>query len=208
MTSPADAARADGEPVQHQRGRPRARKSSKHITEPQAQNLSDALAFADEIGLRLNVAIDIFWLMFFGSADDRTRLVRCQERLSKWCKRRDFPLAMIWVREIGRNGGPHVHILMHVPSWLMDNGEFQCALENSLEPDGGPSHEKAIMIKPAYAPDGKLRYNLKGILRRCAKQFHVRASPQGEIEGKRVGCTENIGPRARSKFVPRSRTGH
>jgi hypothetical protein len=147
------------------------------------------------------VAVDIFWLMCLGMTDDRTRIAHCQERLSKWCKRRGFPLTMIWVREIGTNGGPHVHILMHIPSWLMEDGEFQSALEQSLEPEGGPSHEKAIMIKPAYGPDGKLRYNLKGLARRDATQFHVRASPQGEIDGKRVGCTENIGPRARTRCL-------
>ena len=117
----------------------RRRKLSKFITASQAKNLLNALNFAEHVGLRLNVAIDIFWLMFLGFADDRTRIARCQERLSKWCKRHGFPLTWLWVREIGKNGGLHVHILMHVPPWFMENGEFQSALERALEPEGGPS---------------------------------------------------------------------
>jgi hypothetical protein len=182
--------------------RPPTRRA-KHISRRQATNLIAALDFSNSIGLCLNVAIDIFWLMFSGSVDDRTRISRCQERLSKWFARRGFALTMIWVREIGKHGAPHVHILVHVPPWLMETGEFQSALESSLEPEGGPVHEKAIMIKPAYAPEGKLRYNLKGLSRRDAAEFHIRASFQGEIEGKRVGCTENIGPRARSRWQNR-----
>ena len=46
----------------------------------------------------------------------------------------------------------------------MENEEFQSAFERSLEPEGGPTHEKAILIKPAYSPEGKLRYMLKGML--------------------------------------------
>jgi hypothetical protein len=105
---------------------------------------------------------------------------------------------MKWVRESGKHGGANTHILLHVPPWLMEDGTFQAALERSLEPEGGPTHEKALMIKPAYAPEGKLRYMLKGMTRSDAKAFGVRSSFQGEIEGKRVGSTENIGARARS----------
>jgi hypothetical protein len=175
------------------------KRHSKYIARRQARNLLDALAFADQIGLRLNVAVDICWPMFSGAVDDRTRFARCQQRLSKWAKRRGFALTLIWTRELGKYGSPHTHVLIHVPPWLMESNEFQFAFERSLEPEGGATHEKAILIKPAYAPEGKLRYMLKGISRRDAKRFRVRASPQGEIEGKRVGCTENIGPRARAR---------
>jgi hypothetical protein len=180
----------------------RRKKVTRYISRAQAKNLFEALSFAETIGYKLNVAIDIAWVMFSGTANDRTRISRCQERLSKWFARRGFELTMIWVREIGKHGAPHVHILVHVPPWLMETGEFQSALESSLEPEGGPNHEKAIMTKPAYAPEGKLRYNLKGLSRRYAEEFHLRkTSFQGEVEGKRVGCTENIGLRARQRAL-------
>ena len=172
-------------------------------------NLIEALHFAEQIGLSLNVSIDIFWDMFGGVTDDRTRLARLQERLSKWCARRDFALAMIWVREIGKNGGRHTHVLMHAPPWLMEDVQFETELkkelEQALEPEGGPTHEKAIMIQPAPTPEGKLRYMLKGLHPRDAQRLHVGGLPirpffQGELEGKRVGCTENIGERARRRF--------
>jgi hypothetical protein len=40
------------------------KKHSKYIARHQARNLLHAVAFADQIGLRLNVAVDINWLMF------------------------------------------------------------------------------------------------------------------------------------------------
>ncbi len=177
----------------------RGKRYSKYITRHQAQNLFDALAFTDEIGLRLNVAVDICWPMFSGTVDERTRFARCQQRLSKWAKRLGFPLTLIWTREVGRYGSPHTHVLTHVPPWLMENSDFQSTLERSFEPEGGPNHEKAIMIQPAPTPRGKLLYNLKGLDPREARQFGIRASYQGELEGKRVGCTENIGARARAR---------
>ena len=143
--------------------RSRRKKVSKYITKQQAQNLLDALAFADEIALRFNVSIDINWLLFGGTTDDKTRIARCQERLSKWCHRQGFPLALIWVREIGKRGGTNTHMLVHVPPWLMENGDFEKELERALEPEGGPNQEKAIVIQPAYNPRGKLLYMLKGL---------------------------------------------
>ena len=137
--------------------------------------------------------------MFSGYAEDAKRLAKCQQRLSKWFVRRDVQLSWIWVREIGANGALHTHILASVPPWLMETGEFQIAFERSSEPEGGPSHEKAILIKPAYSPHAKLAYMLKGMRRAEAIKFKVRASFQGEIDGKRVGTTQNVGPRARAR---------
>jgi hypothetical protein len=96
--------------------------------------------------------------MFSGYAEDRKRLAKCQQRLSKWFVRRDFQLSWIWVREIDANGALHTHILMHVPPWLMEDGVFQIAFERSFEPEGGPSHEKAILIRGGHAallPEGQ-----------------------------------------------------
>jgi hypothetical protein len=177
------------------------KKHSKYIARHQARNLLHAVAFADQIGLRLNVAVDINWLMFSGTVDDRTRFARCQQRLSKWAKRRGFALTLVWTREVGKYGSPHTHVLLHVPPWLMENSDFQSTLERSFEPEGGPNHEKAIMIQPAYAPTGKLLYNLKGLDPREATLFGVRSSYQGELQGKRVGCTENIGAMARKRLL-------
>jgi hypothetical protein len=65
----------------------RGKRYSKYITRHQAKNLLEALSFADERGLRLNVAIDICWPMFSGVVDERTRFARCQQRrvVTKTC---------------------------------------------------------------------------------------------------------------------------
>ena len=132
---------------------PPRRRRTTYITKQQAKNLIAALEFADVIGCPLNVSVDIFWPMFSGFTDEQIRIARCQERLSKWFKRREFQLTMIWVREIGRNGAPHVHMLIFVPPWFMENGEFQLALERAFKPEGGPTHDKAIFIQAAIIPE-------------------------------------------------------
>jgi hypothetical protein len=165
-------------------------------------NLMEALKFANFIGCPLNVSVDISWPFFSGSVDDRTRFARCQQRLSKWTTRRDFPLRMIWMRQVGKQGGVHTHVLLHIPPWLMESGDFRRdfrrAVERAFEPEGGPHDARAMIIQSAYSPEGKLRYNLKGLDPRGANELGVRASFQGDLERKRVGCTENISARART----------
>jgi hypothetical protein len=96
----------------------KSRKPTQHISKRQATNIISALRFAEAIGLPLNVSVDISWIFFSGNTDDRTRFARCQQRLSKWALRRGLPLAMIWTREVGQNGGIHTHVLLHVPPLL------------------------------------------------------------------------------------------
>jgi hypothetical protein len=145
----------------------RARKASKFITNRQASNLMEAFEFAERIGRPLNVSVDIYWLMFSGNVDDRTRFSRAQERWSKWTARHNFPLTMIWTREIGKHGSLHTHVLLHVPPWLMEDRKFyhkfHCELERSFEREGGPNHEQAIKVQPAPTARAKLLYILKGL---------------------------------------------
>jgi hypothetical protein len=193
--SPADYGRNVPTPVANT-GR-RHRRTSQCISKQQAVNLIEALKFANVRGYPLNVCVDIAWVFFSGTLDDRTRFARCQQRLSKWTSRRGFPLTLIWTREVGKHGGINTHVLLHVRPWLMESGDFERALERAFEPEGGPNHEKAIKIQPATFPEGKLRYILKGVAPKDAQQLGVSASRQGDLEGKRAGCTENISARAR-----------
>jgi hypothetical protein len=154
-------------------------RTTEFISKRQTTNLMAAFEFADATGLPLSVSVDIAWIFFYGNAEDRTRFARCQQRLSKWAFRQGFRLAMIWTREVGKNGSPHTHVLIHVPPRLIQDGTFQRALESSLEPEGGPIHDKAILIQPAYRPLGKLLYNLKGTDPRHASTFSIRPAYQG-----------------------------
>jgi hypothetical protein len=177
----------------------KSRKPSQHISKRQTTNLVAAFEFAETIGLPLNVSADIAWIFFAGIADDRTRFARCQQRLSKWALRHGFPLTMIWTREVGKNGSPHTHVLLHVPPHLIQDKTFQQVLDRSFEPEGGPVHDKAILIQTAYKPLGKLLYNLKGTDPKHASDFNIRPAYQGFLSGKRAGFTQNLGPGARRK---------
>jgi hypothetical protein len=185
------------------RQRRRTRRTSKYISKHQATNLIEALDFADAIGCPLNFSVDISWVFFSGSVDDWTRFARWQQRLSKWTKRRGFPLTMIWTREVGKRGGAHTHVLLHIPPWLMESADFRRdfrpALERAFKPEDGPHDAaRALNIQRAHFPDGKLRYNLKGIDPKHAEKLGVHASDQGDLDGKRVGCTQHR-PKARGK---------
>ena len=175
------------------------RRTNEFISERQATNLFAAFQFAEAIGCPPNTSVDISWIFFSRSADDRTRFAKCQERLSKWANRRGFPLTMIWTREVGKNGGIHIHILLHLPPVLIQDGTFKHALFRSLEPEGGPIDDKAILIQRSYFPLGKLLYNFKGVDPRHASDFGVRPAYQGFLSGKRAGCTENLSAGARRK---------
>jgi hypothetical protein len=179
------------------------RRTNEFISKHQAINPIAGFEFADAIGLPLNISVDISRVFFSGTADDRTRFAGCQQRLSKWALRRGFPLTMIWTREVGKNGGTHTHILLHIPPELIQTTDFQQALERLLEPEDGPIHDKAILIQRAYFPLGKLLYALKGIDQRYATQFGIRPAYQGALSGKRAGCTQNLGPGARRKATTR-----
>ena len=181
----------------------KSRKPSQHISKRQATNVIAALKFAEALGLPLNVSVDISWIFFSGNADDRTRFARCQQRLSKWALRHGFPLTMIWTREVGKNGSTHTHVLLHVPPPLTQDGIFKRALERSLEPEGGPVHDKAILVQRAYFPLGKLLYALKGIDPKHANDFGIRPAYQGALSGKRAGVTQNLSARARHKATTR-----
>ena len=141
---PAD----DGETIltSASKKRTRRRKPTRYISKRQAMNLMEALKFASLIGFPLNVCVDIAWVFFSGTVDDRTRFARCQQRLSKWTKRLGFPLTLIWTREVGKHGSINTHVLLHVRPWLMDDGDFERALERAFQPEGGPNHAKATRI--------------------------------------------------------------
>ena len=201
MTS---APEAPSENSQRHRGKAsRGKRLSKYINKRQAVNLFEALQFSEMIGRPLNVSVDISWIFFSGNTDDRTRFAGLQQRLSKWATRQGFPLAMIWTREVGRNGGIHTHVLLHVPPPLTQDGTFKHALERSLEPEGGPIDDKAILIQRAYFALGKLLYALKGIDPKHANDFGIRPAYQGLLSGKRAGVTQNLSARARRNATTR-----
>jgi hypothetical protein len=174
---------------------------SEHLRGSDADNNREAIHFARTTGTPLNRSFDINWSLFGGTgiADDQ-RLARAQERLRHYCARRGFPLRWVWCREISDrgHGAPNTHILAHVPEG--EEVAFDAALANAFEPEGGVNSERAIFAQPAHGPMGKWRYMSKGLRREDARARDINPEPQGTIEGKRSGMTQNLNRAARRRW--------
>jgi hypothetical protein len=175
---------------------------SEHLRGSDSYNIRAAIHFAACIGRPLNRSIDINWSLFGGTGvPDDQRLARAQERLRHYCGRRGFPLMWVWCREISDRGrgAPNTHILAHVPEG--EETAFDAALANAFEPEGGVYSEQVIFSQPANGPIGKWRYMSKGLSREDAKARGIRPEPQGRIEGKRCGMTQNLNRAARRRLA-------
>lgn len=85
------------------------------------------------------------------------------------------------------------HLMMHIPTARL--ADFKVEIEKWIE-----KYTKAVLapgtldIRRIYNPHGLRKYLLKGINPVYASLYRVRAIPQGEIMGKRMGFTKNLGP--------------
>jgi hypothetical protein len=175
--------------------------TTKYLRADDADNLLEALRFADKQGHPLNVAITAHWLLFNGRLSGEQRLANAQERLRHSFNRRGHELYWYWVRE--RSGDTdHTHLHAHDP--FNDDGiTFERLLLRAFELDGGPN-DRALLIKPTGSgqrgsggPRGWYRYLMKGLSRSEAFERHITPKRQGVITGKRCGMTQNINKAAR-----------
>jgi hypothetical protein len=98
---------------------------------------------------------------------------------------------MIWVLE---NTGHHAcHLMMHLPADRLS--DFRSALAKWVEKESGSELAAGtIDIRPAYNAHGFRKYMLKGIDPLFAALYRIEHIPQGAVQGKRFGYTQNLGP--------------
>ena len=85
------------------------------------------------------------------------------------------------------------HLMMHVPANRLAN--FTVELTKWIEKESGNEIAAgALDIRPAYNPHGFRKYMLKGIDPMFAALYRIRHVPQGRVDGKRFGYTQNLGP--------------
>lgn len=162
-----------------------------------AQNFLEAVRFAEAIGLALNLFVTIHWVFAPGEARAQRRQARMLERASKWLARRKIRFACVWVMERIKTPEPHGHLLIHVPDAHLD------AFRKKLPDWIGTARIPGLVRSPRVYDDGRrLRaYLLKGVEPAAAVALGIVASPQGAIEGKRIGTSESIGRANRERHA-------
>ncbi len=163
-----------------------------HIGLRPAENLIQATGYASQIGLPLNQFVTIAWQQadFVGRIHDVQGLLL--QRMRKWLLYRGVTPAFVWVLEVGETIGLHGHYLVHVPDQHIT--AFEKMLSGWIDGDvtrGVVVVEKVTNVRPL------LRYLLKGLRPRSAALLRIEPRPQGNIAGKRLGTSQNLGPKAR-----------
>lgn len=185
-----------------------------HLTLAQVENMAAALGFADRIGLRPNLAIDIHFDK--GGLDDPLsnagRALRAFKHSIRQCvERRGGRFACIWVMEnrAGRGGdvGIHAHLLVHIPPHLLDRFDRHratWALKAGFRDD-----DKVILAKPVRTlrgAAGKLKYICKDLDPEHWPIFNINGKPvlddRGKpsdqpVYGQKCGVSRNIDAKAR-----------
>lgn len=175
-----------------------------HIDRRQATNSRPAILLAEQRDLPLNRVVTInFTAQGVPDAEVLVMHASLRARYSRWAKRPGkrrvvpaFEPTMIWVVENTAHWGSHW--LVHIPRARL--ADFARELEKWIVKETGrPPAHRVLHIQLANKPHGFRKYMLKGIDPKFAGLYRVLAIPQGMIEGKRFGFTQNLGPSATRK---------
>ena len=95
-----------------------SRSSPPRGTPRQISELLNAEAFAEWQGIGFTAHATLHWRCdpaFEFLRPGASRLHRFLDKLGRWLKRQDIPVAFAWVNEVGREYGEHTHLVLHVP---------------------------------------------------------------------------------------------
>lgn len=188
------------------------RSASKRITLRQASNMMAAVAFARQIGTPLNAHATIHWAgTKAGDDPDGRLLAKVREGFDKWLRRQGIHngLSAIWVRERLSGGSAevvHCHMLFHLAHPFLQ-GRRRIQVERALErliDRHGEANYLDCTLKLTFPRNPNGVYLLKGGGPDVWRKFGVPRcwrKPQGLIDGKRCGTTENIGPAAQKRWT-------
>ena len=178
-----------------------------HMVFDQQRELINALDFAESVAPRLDTFMTILWRHRPGFDDKEwVKLERLMwVKICQWLRVRGVEHRCIWVREWGRQKGPHLHALLRVPTAMQL--EFRDYLVSSYGLLQGGVIIKASLSGKQHV--GLLRYLMKGSDRRDFRYRlgetvnvndllgieHRGTAPP--INVQRCGVTRNLGPSAR-----------
>jgi hypothetical protein len=167
----------------------------------QIEGLFEADCFARSIELPLNTFVTVSWQNTrVGEADIQRRFQKATKAMGEWFRRRYCPATWLFVHENPGNSRPNCHLLAHVPPHELDSFK-------AIAPKWFDALEGGVHIRTRNgATDRCLSYMVKGTDWVTARLHGTRARPQGVIDFKRCGWTQNLGVTARgSAEMGRSR---
>lgn len=195
--------------------RNRACRESFALKRAQVENLIAATQFSCEIGLPFNRMITIHWEAAGISLKDMAKATsQFLDLMTKVLSRRGGQIAWLWVHEGGISKGGHCHMLVHIPSDMIDVvTEFQrrwlraitespyrkgvirgkpIGLRRGLEVSNPPLHRENLFNVMSYV--------IKGAYPDVAAAMGLpRLQPGGRVIGRRCSTSQNIGAKARAQ---------
>jgi hypothetical protein len=165
-----------------------------------------AVRFATETGRALNLLITIDFSSLGVPPDAAGAVFRnLWARVGRWWayqrkdkKRPLGPFDCYAVHEHPTGGPRHVHWFVRAPAEIRD--ELERAVRSRLgKLTGFACLGRALHFMHAPKPGGVAKYTLKGVHPAFADHFHMTASDQGFIHGRRLAISRSIGASARQK---------
>jgi hypothetical protein len=187
----------------HGGARKRGDRRSTSLTMTQCLDLRSAALKAIELGMPLNRFATLNFTVL--GIDDRyatAALAHFLKLYREWvrrsCKdRAKPPMAALWVREVGKHGNSHVHILLHVPDALKWSGHRAMRWCRRF----APSYRKGAWDSRQVINGWAYHENLSRVVDYILKGGDLKAAHElglpnflegGTIEGKRCSGTRNI----------------
>jgi len=213
VTACSTPLRPSGHPDSHPRKSKKQKRLTEKLTLAQADNLAEAVHFADEVGLTLRAHLTVMWSLTLAYDDpEGERMAKVREGLNKVLHRRGIPggLTGVWVRECkAQTDIVHDHMLFHLPAGMCTAPALQdltATISRLVDRHGeGITSRKAVDLK-LYLNGADGRYLLKGGGKEVWEKYRIPTGKgwrrmQGTIKGKRCGTTQNIGPSARLRAL-------
>jgi len=185
--------------------RPYLPNGTKQISLCKADNIIEGAKAAREMGQLLNAHVTIHWALTNAEVDtDGQRFAKVREGFRHWCKRHGIEFMAVWARE-APNYSHHAHMVFHLPSkWRKGERLKQVvrAIERLVKRHGeGIWGDRTVDLK--LHTNGDVRYLLKGGTPEVWSRYKVKQlwrRRQGVIFGKRLGSTQNLGPKERERW--------
>ncbi|WP_303718717.1 hypothetical protein [Brevundimonas naejangsanensis] len=171
----------------------------------QAARAFHSVRFANDNGRPLNLLVTVDFTTLGIDTDDAYRVFQhLWSRVARWWAYRRAKDANLGtfdcyaVHEHPEDGPRHVHWFLHVPQ------KYRAALEAAIlkrveKLSGLDCLGRAVHFLDVTKPGGVAKYTLKGVHPAYADHFHMEASDQGFISGRRLAISRSIGATARER---------